>query len=120
MVVINFASSNIGGRGEASGRDCESAGAADAASALAASLFRLRSSVHSVRYTLAPQRPSTSTDHHHRSRARLRPMQQQPPDLTSLQAFLDASMSSDPLVVQPDDADTHGMSFADLFRSVPF
>ena len=41
------------------------------------------------------------------------------PDLSSLQAFLDASMSSDPLVVQPDDADTQGMSFADLFRSVP-
>ncbi|TKA52141.1 hypothetical protein B0A53_04985 [Rhodotorula sp. CCFEE 5036] len=37
------------------------------------------------------------------------------PDLSSLQAFLDASMSSDPLVVQPDDADTQGMSFADLF-----
>ncbi|GAA5874497.1 hypothetical protein JCM3774_005736 [Rhodotorula dairenensis] len=40
---------------------------------------------------------------------------QQQPDLSSLQAFLDASMSSDPLVVQPDDQDTQGMSFADLF-----
>ncbi|GAA5987726.1 hypothetical protein JCM10908_007184 [Rhodotorula pacifica] len=39
----------------------------------------------------------------------------QQPDLSSLQAFLNASMSTDPLVVQPDDADTQGMSFADLF-----
>lgn len=62
--------------------------------------------------------PSTRQTQKYRSSSELQATAMQPqPDLSSLQAFLDASMSSDPLVVQPDDADTQGMSFADLFRS---
>lgn len=47
-------------------------------------------------------------------------------DLTSIQAFLNlnsaadspgmAATANDPLVVQPDDQDSQGLSFTDLFR----